>query len=174
MLIKSLDKDLDGDELITPDDIVKQCLKIHGFNFITLDICADQNNTKADMFISKRINALTRNWIVKKQKKTNKDFVIWVNAPHSQNKEFVEKACEQWQRCDMNIVMLLPVNTLTSNYAKKFIHPFCDISWKMFLGRIKFIDPRTNLPSAYNSVNGYATICFKSKRKRELDSFHSI
>ena len=93
--------------------------------------------------------------------------VCFCNPPHSKSKLFVEQAYNQWLNHNLDIVMLLPVNVLGSEYSKKFILPFIKYKPEMFLGRIRFLDPITNKPSKYNSVNSYFTYAYYSDRNED-------
>jgi len=167
MIINHKNKKL-GNSLATPIDIFKLCCKIWNLK-PTLDVCATRINTKCLYYFTEKDDALSRYWIpINYQGDINNpnhtfNKVIWCNPPHEQTKEFVIKAHEQWKYYNLDIIMLIPINCMTSNYFKKFALPYIEFKKEMILSRIRFLDPETNEPSKFNSVNGYVTICFKHR-----------
>ena len=51
---------------------------------------------------------------------------VWCNPPHSKNEAFVRKAFNEWDKHDINIMMILPANSLCTNYAEAYILPFAE------------------------------------------------
>jgi len=158
------------DSFSTPEEIYKRCCKIWKLE-PTLDVSATRENTKCLYFLTEKLDSLKIDWIPYKylgdinNKNHTFNKVIWCNPPHSKTKDFVKKAFTQWQKYNLDIIMLLPLNTLSSNYANEFLIPFTKINF--LTGRIKFIDPEINLPSKYPSVNGYFT-CLYPKRENNI------
>lgn len=148
-----------ADNLTTPIEIFRKCQKIWNTE-CTLDVCATKNTTKCNDYFSIKDNGLKQEW---------KSKCIWCNPPHSQTGLWVKKAYEQWIKHNIRIIMLLPVNTLTSNYFKKYAMPYIKFQKKMILSRINFLNPRTNKPSKYNSVNGYMTIFYERRKHYDKD-----
>jgi len=178
LIIKHKGKHL-ADSLATPNDIYLKCMNINGFYKATLDVCATSKNSKCDFYIQKREDALKVDWnfanscmkdILYKLNVSRQILskpVCFCNPPHSKSKLFVEQAYNQWRKNNLDIVMLLPVNVLGSEYSKKFILPFIKYKPEMFLGRIRFLDPITNKPSKYNSVNSYFTYAYYDDRNED-------
>jgi len=158
MIIKHKKKHY-ADNLTTPKYVFKKCQKIWGVK-CNIDCCATKKNKKCRRFISKKQNFL-------KQFHFKKTDILWGNFPHSKNKQFVEHAYYLWCNIGCRFLLLLPINTLTSIYAKKFILPNVEISKKIILtGRIAFLNPYTLRPTRQNSVNGYVTIFFNKRKKK--------
>lgn len=158
MKIKSKKKHY-ADNLTTPRHIFKLCQKIWKVK-CNIDVCATKKNRKCRRFISKNQDFL-------KQFKFSPKDVLWGNFPHSQNSKFVKHTQLVCKENNCRAVLLLPINTLCSTYAKKHLLPYVEISRKIILtGRIQFLNPKTLRPSRYNSVNGYVTV-FYNKRKRK-------
>ena len=145
-----------ADNLTTPISIFKKCEKIWNVK-CTFDVCATKNTTKCSRYYSKP-DGLKQEW---------NHSCIWCNPPHSQTGKWVRYAYEQWRKYNNKIVMLLPVNVLTANYFTKYAMPYIKFQKKMVLSRINFLNPRTNKPSKYNSVNGYMTIFYDTRSKYE-------
>lgn len=73
------------------------------FHFVC-DICADENNHKCPVYISKEEDALTRSWAFSGN--------VFCNPPYgSHTKLFVKKAYEESKKIRGRIVMLLPART---------------------------------------------------------------
>ena len=142
-----------ADNLVTPDYIFKLCQKRWRVK-CNIDSCATKKTRKCKRFISKEQDFL-------KQFNFKKTDTFWCNFPHSMNKQFVKHIAHLHFNIGCRAVLLLPINTLCSTYARYYILPYAEINNKIIItGRIKFLDPKTLKPSKYNSVNGYVTVFF--------------
>ena len=72
-----------------------------------LDASANIHNTKCPYWYSKDDDALTKKW----------DLDTWVNPPHSLTKQFVLKADQEWQKNNINILMIIPANSICAKYC---------------------------------------------------------
>jgi len=87
-------------EYETPDEIFNPLDDEFGF---TLDVCADKDNTKCELFYSKEQDSLSRKW----------QGVCWMNPPFGREmKKWVKKAYESWKE-GATVVCLLPSRTNT-------------------------------------------------------------
>ena len=146
-----------ADNLSTPKYIFKKCQKIWGVK-CNIDVCATKQNRKCCRFISKKENFLNRI-------RFKRSDIFWGNFPHSKNKQFIIHTFKLWKMIGCRAVLLLPINTLCSTYARKYILPYVHISKKNILtGRITFLRPRSQKPSEYGSVNGYVTIYYGRRK----------
>lgn len=145
-----------ADRLSTPDNEFIKCKKLWKIK-CDLDVCAEISNTKCFWYYNKKHNGLKQPW---------GGYNIWCNPPHSQTKAWVIKAFYEWKTSNINILMLLPINTMTSNYFKQFALPYIQFKRKMILNRINFLDYKTQKPSKFNSVNGYVSVFFKKRRSK--------
>ena len=84
-----------------------------------MDVACTDENCKTEYKLP-NISALDIDWI-----NTYKSDV-WCNPPHSLNEEFVKKAYEQWDKHNINIMMILPANAMCTNYAENWIEPFAE------------------------------------------------
>lgn len=144
-----------ADKLSTPKETFKQCEKIWRVK-CNIDTSADKRNKKCRRYITKEQDYLTKTDF----KRTD---ILWGNFPHSQNGKFVEHTFNLWKSIGCRAVLLLPVNTLCSNYGKRFILHKAKIA--ILTGRIKFLRPISQKDSEFNSVNGYVTIYYGRRRK---------
>lgn len=136
-----------------------------------LDVCADNSNTKSYYYIPKRLDGLNSEWVIdpfkcdwrrdlslysgSKKRKTD----VWCNPPHSKNEQFVRKAFEQWQKHNINIMMLLPCNTQSSKYWHECIEKKAE--YHPIKGRIRFlVDGK---PSKHLSRNAYCVVIWRKK-----------
>ncbi len=95
---------------------------------------------------------------------------IWCNAPGHLIQKFVNKALEQWLKFNMNIVMLIPVNTITNadfkmiwdyfSYDRIAIYPLFGLRPKFLDGRMTSFPP---VESKYGSRNGYIVVVFRKQ-----------
>ena len=144
------------DLLETPPWLFNQIEKETGLKF-NLDIAANHNNHKCEFYQDEFINALNNEWWYgyKKSKFKNgkpcfeyhwfgdvlkrKIAVVFCNPPRSKNGKFVNKAIEQWEHLDMDIVMLLCWNDLGNKYGEQLLdHMISGRIQTKNLGKIKF------------------------------------
>jgi len=143
----------DSDEWGTPDDLYKEICIMTGTK-PRLDVAANAVNTRCDFYFA---DSLTQDWLIE-----DHHYDVWCNAPGKLISKFVKKAVDQWIRHSINIVMLVPVNTITN---KSF-----QIVWDLFLNDKIDIIPLfgtrphflwNNQKSEYGSRNGYIVVHFK-------------
>ena len=94
-----------SDEYETPVPFYQeQCEKFH----ITpeLDVAADYSNSKSPYWYYKEDSALNKTW----------DMDVWCNPPHTLTKEFARYADQQWSDNDINILMIVPANSICAKY----------------------------------------------------------
>jgi phage N-6-adenine-methyltransferase len=112
----------------TPDEIFIPLDKEFGF---TLDVCADMDNTKCALFISKERNGLKQDW----------NGTCWMNPPFGDKKLWVKKAYQESQK-GATVVCLLPCRTNTNWW-----HDYCMKGEIRFIrGRPKFKGAKHGLP----------------------------
>ena len=109
-------------------------------------------------YLTKVDNALIQPWFED----------VWCNPPGRYIQKFINRALSEWKRKNMNIIMLVPVNSITNidfePIWKLFIERKVDI-YPLFGQRPKFLDGRLEeykpLESKYPSRNGYIVVHFK-------------
>ena len=116
----------------------------------TLDVCATILNRKCYDYISKEVNALREPW--------RSD--SWCNPPHSKTDEFVKKAQREWERNNINILMIIPANAVCTFYFQKITNP--KIEMHPIFGRPKFL--RNGRPSKFPSRNSYFVVVWRKKQ----------
>ena len=94
-----------SDEYETPDSLFLELCTKHGIT-PELDAAADYRNTKAPYWYYKDDSSLNKKW----------DVDTWVNPPHSLTKQFARHADLQWSENNINILMLVPANSICANY----------------------------------------------------------
>lgn len=138
----------DQDEWETPLDVFDFLCWYHHL-FPKLDVCADLVNTKCGEYFNKADNALIRDWV--------KD--VWCNPPHSLTDEFVKKAQSQWDKNNINILMIVPANAIGAHYFDK-IFDTKSATYHRYSGRIKFTQHGIEKSS---SRNGYFSVVWRKK-----------
>lgn len=153
------------DEWYTPKELY---LYICKFLKLTpkLDVCATKDYHLCEYFFTKEDDALKRDWLIKAgTKKTS----VWCNPPGSQIQEFIDKAHEQWIKHDINIIMLIPTNSISNKGFEKIWNTFLNYTniqiYPLFGVRPRFLDGREN-PSKpkvpkLGSRNGYIVLVFR-------------
>jgi len=147
-----------SDEWETPPDLFKAICKLTGVK-PKLDVAANFYNKKCEHYIpDDRYGGALNKEIPEHQWTVDS----WCNAPGSKIKKFVDRAVEHWIENNVNIVMLLPVNTLAN---KSF-----QLVWEMFREGHVDIFPLFGIrphflwkgkKSKYGSRNGYIVVHFK-------------
>lgn len=85
---------------------------------------------------------------------------VWCNPPHSKNEEFVRKAYLEWIRNNINILMILPTNTMSSKYWHECIEG--NAEYHPIKGRIRFlVDGK---PSEHCSRNAYVCVIWRARK----------
>lgn len=128
----------------------------------TLDVAATRENSKCPVFIgnwSECQNALVTDWNRGVFKEPHKDEIfrdqtvylkypnltIYCNPPNSKTQKFIIKADEQWNKININIMMVIPINATVTRAGKKYIWDNPDVEIHPILPTPKFI---------YNGVQG--------------------
>ncbi len=125
----------------TPDEFFNKINE--EFNF-TLDVCANKENHKLDIYFSEKDNALKKDW--------GKN-ICWMNPPYGREiSKWVKKAFEESQK-EAVVVCLIPSRTETIWW-----HKYCMQGEIRYLkGRLKFNGRNTkgelvNYPATFGNV----------------------
>jgi len=138
-----------SDEYETPDYIIAELSRQHGI-FPKVDVCAAKINKCANGLD----NSLELNWF----DPISNHYDFWCNPPHSKTKEFVLKADEQWQKFNLNIMMIIPANAVTTKYFETVLD---NVEYYPISGRITFLV--NGEPSPYPARNGYFVVIWRKK-----------
>ena len=119
-----------------------------------LDVCATSRNRQCNRHIGEFADALSEDcdWT----------WDAWCNPPHSKTGAFVKKAYEQWRKHNINIIMIIPANSVSSNYWHEFIEG--NAEYHPIRGRIKFLVPNdvgVYITSDFMSRNAYMCVIFR-------------
>ena len=150
MSLKQFDDTIldDDDEYETPKGLYDSLCEMYDIN-PKLDVCATILNRKCYDYISKEVNALREPWCSD----------VWCNPPHSKTDEFVKKAQREWERNNINILMIIPANSVCAYYFGQItdsnieIHPV--------FGRPRFL--RNGRTSKFPSRNSYFVVVWRKK-----------
>jgi len=141
-----------SDEYETPDYLVAELSRQYGI-FLDLDVAANHLNHKCKWWHEKDFgNSLDidQDWNTSKG--------VWCNPPQTKCKAFVLKADEQWKKHNLNIMMIIPANVLTTNYFAEVIQ---NVEYHPIKGRITFLVG--GKPSPYPARNGYFVVIWRKK-----------
>ena len=133
-----------SDEWETPKDLFDSLCDKYNIH-PKMDVAADDWNYKGTLFINKHENALTQDWVVGDGEKLYL-IDVWCNPPHSKTKQFVLKAHEQWKKYNINIRMLVPLQTLGRKYFNDIFDNYITpknggVEWHRVQPRPTFIHP---------------------------------
>jgi len=113
-----------SDEWETPQELYDHlCYKYHIFPLI--DIACTIENSKCDYSYG---DSLDKPWTIYQTVPPEGDFAcdVWCNPPHSLTEEFVRTAVKQWTFWNMNIMMIIPANSMCTKYAEECIEPHAE------------------------------------------------
>lgn len=135
------------------------------FHF-TIDIAADEQNAKVNIFYSKQQDALTKPWTG----------ICWLNPPYGRDlKKWIKKAYVESRKTGTIIVMLIPSRTNTVWW-----HTYCmrASEIRFIKGRPKFVGAKDGLPQplaivVFKETNGKEPI-FSSFSCENVSSFQTI
>jgi len=143
-----------SDEWETPQELFYfLCTKYNIFP--DTDVCATNHNSKCIGYIDKEMDCLKHDF-----QYHNKG--LWCNPPHSLNEEFVRKMYKQWKKYNIPIIMIIPANTMSSNYWHECIEGIAETH--SIKGRIRFL--YEGKPAKDVSRNAY--VCVIWRRKNEI------
>ena len=144
-----------SDEWETPQELFDELCKKYSID-VGFDVASTDKNFKGDMFwLTIEEDALKKEWIPVNYKSVD----VWCNPPHSQTKQFVIKACEQWQKHNINIMMIIPANSICTKYAEECIKPHAEFHPIYF--RPKFL--RDGKPSKDPARNAYFVVIWRKR-----------
>ena len=113
-----------SDEWETPQELYNHLCETYQI-YPNLDVACTTKNRRcrSGCHIDLETDGLDEEW-----DRTNLDTpaVVWCNPPHSLNEEFVKKAYNEWAKNNITIMMILPANSLCTNYAEHWIEPFTE------------------------------------------------
>ena len=135
-----------SDDYETPTQLYKELCFTHAIE-PKIDVCANVDNKKCQDFFGVNVDSLLCSWTVD----------AWVNPPHSMTGKFVEKACNEWKKHNINVMMIIPANTCSSKYWHEFIQPYA--SYYPIMGRIRFL--HEGKLSEHMSRNAYMCVVFR-------------
>ncbi len=136
-----------SDEWETPQELYDYLCETYEI-YPKEDVAATKENKKCDNYFTEDYSAIDGIWY--------KD--VWCNPPHSKNEAFVRKAYEQWKLHNINIMMILPANTVSSQYWHDCIEGIAE--YHPIKGRIRFL--RDGKPSEYPSRNAYVVVIWRA------------
>ena len=114
-----------SEEYETPNEIFKPLQK--EFN-LRLDVCANDDNAKCQIYITKEMDALSSDW----------NYNFWMNPPFGRDlKKWVQKAYEESKKNKVNGVLILPVRSNTNWWHKYIIETKAEV--RFLKGETKFV-----------------------------------
>ena len=110
-----------------------------------IDVASIPSNQKTAESLT---DGLTASWLAD----------AWCNPPHSKTKQFVLKADAEWLKNNINVLMIIPANALTTNYFFKVIN---HVEYYPIKNRITFLVD--GVPAKDHSRNGYFVIVWRKR-----------
>lgn len=141
----------DQDQYETPRELFDH-LRYKYDIFPLLDVAANVNNSKTQFHLH---DALHQEWVL------GKEIVdVWCNPPHSKTEEFVLRAENQWLKYGMNILMIVPANSICASYFDS-IFRLNHARYYRISGRPQFL--RDGRPSKFPSRNSYFAVVWRKR-----------
>lgn len=145
-----------SDEYETPKKVYDYLCNRFDF-YPELDVSAKLTTAKCKSYFNMAQNALRLDWCIADGYKIDN---VWCNPPHSLTLQFVRKAHDEWNKFNINIMMILPTNTMSSGYWHGMIEGRAD--YYAIPGRIQFlVDGK---PSKYKSRNAYVCVIWRKRK----------
>ena len=139
-----------SDEWETPKELFDMLNKKYELN-CELDVACTDDNCKTPARLP-NISSLDIDWV----NAYHSD--VWCNPPHSKTEQFVRKADEQWSKHNLNIMMIVPANSITAHYFD-YIFDHNHATYYRISGRIQFL--RDGKLSEHPSRNGYFVVIWR-------------
>lgn len=140
------------DEFETPTELYEFLCNKYQIN-PKLDASANKDNTKCVDFL---INALHTEWI---KPFVVPDWAVWCNPPHSLTLEFIARAESQYLKHNMDIMMIVPANVLSTEVWHKYIEGKRE--YHAIKGRPVFL--KNGRKTKFPSRNAYVVIIWRKK-----------
>jgi len=136
------------DEYETPSKLfVNLCMTYNVKPLV--DYAADKQNKKCLLYFGKDKNALRYVW----------DKEGWINPPHTLSGDFVRKAYQSWHDNNITLMMIIPTNTMSSQFWHECIERFAE--YHAIKGRIRFL--QHGKPAKYASRNAYVCVIWRKR-----------
>ena len=120
-----------SDNWETPQWLFDQLDAEFGFN---LDACADDQNHKCPVYITKDQDGLTYDW---------GGYCVWCNPPYSEMPMWAKKCYEEGHKPNTTVVMLIPSRTDTRWFQNYILHR---AEVRFIKGRLRFSGADNNAP----------------------------
>ena len=145
--LKSFDENVvEEDEYETPPELYKDLCKKYDIS-PELDVCADALNKKCDYYFDMTMDGLYNPW----------RHDVWCNPPHSITEKFVRRAKFQWKKYNINIMMIIPTNTMSSIFWHECIEDIAE--YHAIKGRPRFLQNGKKAP--HISRNAYVCVIWR-------------
>ncbi len=140
----------DEDEYETPNNVYEYLVLKYNIK-PELDVCATNLNRKCAAFYNKENDGLKNEWV----------FDVWCNPPHSKTEAFVKKAYSEWNKHNINILMIVPANAIGAHYFDPIFAHGPEIQYYRYSGRIRFL--QNGKPAPSSSRNGYFAVIMRKQ-----------
>ena len=135
-----------SDEWETPKELFDEFCEKYNIH-PRLDPCATSANRKCLLYFTEEENGLQQEW----------EHDVWCNPPHSMTGDFVRKAYSEWLQNNINIMLLVPANTVSTIWWHEYVENTTE--YHAIKGRIRFL--RDGKPSEFVSRNSYILIIYR-------------
>lgn len=134
----------DDDQYETPKELYESLCKKYNLS-PKLDVAANLKNKKCVFYLT---DALHENWALDS----------WCNPPHSKTEDFVKRADNQWLDQNINILMIVPANSICTHYFDS-IFEMGHAEYHRISGRPQFL--RDGKLSKNSSRNSYFVVIWR-------------
>lgn len=142
----------DEDNYETPKELYTRLCKLYSIQ-PQIDACADEQNHKCEYWLK---DALHQDWMI------SFDFMatdVWCNPPGSLQLKFIERAELQYRKWNMNIIMIVPANCVSTEIWHKYIEDKRE--YHAVKGRPVFL--KNGRKTKFPSRNSYVCIVWRKK-----------
>ncbi len=145
-----------SDEHYTPKELAWSLFKKYKIT-PKLDVAATHDYHLCQYYFTKEDDALKQEWLIKAgTKKTG----VFCNPPNSLTQKFIVKAHEQWKKYNINILLLIPINSTVTKNGEKYIWNEESVEIHPVLPTPRFIHNGIQMK---NARNRYCVVIFRKQ-----------
>jgi len=157
-----------SDEWWTPHDLFWELCDKYNF-YPEIDVAATEANSLCKYFITKKDNALKRDWIIGKKKRK-----CWNNPPAKEQGKFITQAYQQYRDLKIKTMQIVPLNVQSSKAfqvvqkaiekgEKIMVRPIDGRRVFLYKGK-KSVTIKRKKQKITSSINGYCVIIYGKSR----------
>ena len=158
------------DNLETPDELYQYLCETNDIK-CELDPFANSKNSKCYYYFTYEQNALNLEYLIPNGKPTDhKPKGVFINHPHTLHKEVLEHTKNQWSKHDLDILLIIPANTVRppfwNEFIGKYLHQGIEVEPLINQNGNGYLNfKKEGKSTKFDSRNGYLLVRYFSQKK---------